>query len=72
MSETPNAGFSQTSGGPGIEVLAWKCPHTTVYSAVHYYEADVPEDVVDEAKTNLLAFYQSTATCDCIPVTVQP
>jgi len=72
MTETANAGYSQVSGGPGIEVLAWKCPHTSVYSAVHYYEAEVPAELIDPAKNELLAFYQTSATCGCVPVITAP
>jgi len=67
-----NAGYSQMSTGPGIEVLAWKCPHTTVYSAVHSVEAEPPADIIDQAKAELLAYYQTTATCGCTPVVQAP
>jgi len=72
MTETPNAGFSQISTGDGIDVLAWKCAHTSVYSSVHFYLPTVPDAVVEQAKSELLAYYQATATCGCVPVIAQP
>jgi len=58
----------QMSGGPGLEVLAWKCPHRSVYSAVHSVYPEVPQELVDQAKDNLLAYYETVADCGCAPV----
>ena len=63
-----NAGYSQISGGPGVEVLAWKCPHFSVYSAVHTFSPEVPDEHVEEARTNLLAYYELAKPCSCTPV----
>jgi hypothetical protein len=67
-----NAGYSQLSTGPGIEVLAWKCPHTSVYCAIHSVEVEPSAATVDQAKAELLAYYQTTATCGCTPVIQAP
>jgi hypothetical protein len=56
------------SGGPGTEVLTWRCPHLSVYSAIHSFSPEVPAEVIDETNANLLAYYQTIATCGCAPV----
>jgi len=70
--DVDNAGYSQVSGGPGLEVLAWKCPHLTVYSGVHTFLPEAPADVIEQAKTDLLAYYTLTASCGCVPVITPP
>jgi hypothetical protein len=60
--------YDHMSGGPGTEVLTWRCPHFSVYSAIHTFSPDVPSEVIDESKANLLAYYETAATCGCAPV----
>jgi len=67
-----NAGYSVFSSGPGTEILAWKCPHFSVYSGIHTFSPEVPTDVVEDSKNNLLAYYLTVQPCDCIPVINPP
>jgi hypothetical protein len=60
--------YDHTSGGPGVEVLTWQCSHFSVYSAIHTFSPEVPPELIDESKTNLLAYYQTAAPCECVPV----
>jgi hypothetical protein len=67
-----NAGYSQMSGGPCLEVLSWKCLHHSVYSAIHSFSPDASPEVVDQARTDLLAYYQTSQPCGCTPVITPP
>ena len=67
-----NAGYSQVSTGPGVEVLAWKCPHLSVYSGVHTFSPEVPAETIEQAKNDLLAYYTLTASCGCVSVITPP
>jgi hypothetical protein len=64
--------YEQMSGGPGLEVLTWRCPHHSVYSAIHSFNPEVSQEHVDQAKDDLLAYYQTSATCSCTPVIINP
>jgi hypothetical protein len=62
--------YEHLSGGPGTEVLTWRCPHFSVYSAIHTFSPEVPAEVIAEANANLLAYYQTANTCGCAPVII--
>jgi len=67
-----NAGYSILSSGPGVQILAWKCPHLSVYSGLHTWAVDAPPELVEQTKMDLLAYYQVTASCGCVPVINPP
>jgi hypothetical protein len=58
----------QMSGGPGLEVLALKCPHRSLYSAIHSVYPVVPQESVDQARDSLQAYYETVADCGCAVV----
>jgi len=64
--------YEHMSGGPGLEVLTWRCSHFSVYSAIHSFAPNVPQETIDQSRTDLLAYYQTAATCGCVPVIITP
>jgi hypothetical protein len=64
--------FDSYSTGAGTEGLRWKCDHLSVGSGLHTFDPVAADDIFEQTKSDLLAYWQTIATCDCAPPTAQP